>query len=45
MKKAKIYKPAQTVMQSGVKKYEKWVIEFITEDTGVNPLMGVGKFY
>ena len=27
-------------MQSGVKKYEKWVIEFITEDTGVNPLMG-----
>ena len=40
MKKAKIYKPAQTVMQSGVKKYEKWVIEFITEDTGVNPLMG-----
>ena len=40
MRKAKIYKPAQTVMQSGVKKYEKWVIEFITEDTGVNPLMG-----
>ena len=24
----------------GVKKYEKWVVEFITEDTGVNPLMG-----
>ena len=40
MKKAKIYKPAKTVMQSGTKKYDKWVIEFITEDTGVNPLMG-----
>ena len=27
-------------MQSGTKKYDRWLIEFITEDTGVNPLMG-----
>ena len=40
MKKAKIYKPSKTAMQSGTKKYDKWIIEFITEDTGVNPLMG-----
>ena len=27
-------------MQSGNKKFDKWIIEFITEDTGINPLMG-----
>ena len=27
-------------MQSGMKKFEKWIIEFITEDPGKNPLMG-----
>ena len=27
-------------MQSGTKKFDKWIIEFITEDTGINPLMG-----
>ncbi len=27
-------------MQSGIKKFEKWVIEFISEDPGKNPLMG-----
>ena len=27
-------------MQSGKKKDEKWVIEFETKDTGINPLMG-----
>ena len=27
-------------MQSGVKKFDKWIIEFITEDPGKNPLMG-----
>ena len=27
-------------MQSGEKKYNKWFIEFITEKTGINPLMG-----
>tara|TARA_B100000959_G_C14909459_1_gene594479 strand:+ start:28 stop:312 length:285 start_codon:yes stop_codon:yes gene_type:complete len=40
MKKAKIYKPSKSVMQSGNKKFDKWIIEFITEDTGINPLMG-----
>ena len=27
-------------MQSGLKKFDRWVIEFITEDPGKNPLMG-----
>ena len=40
MKKAKIYKPSKTAMQSGVKKFDKWVIEVITEKPGINPLMG-----
>ncbi len=40
MKKAKIYKPSKTAMQSGIKKFDKWVIEFITKDSSVNPLMG-----
>jgi len=40
MKKARIYKPSKTAMQSGTKKYDKWIIEFITEKTGINPLMG-----
>jgi len=40
MKKAKIYKPSKSSMQSGTKKYNKWVIEFITEKPGINPLMG-----
>ena len=40
MKKAKIYKPSKTAMQSGLKKFDKWIIEFITEQPGINPLMG-----
>ncbi len=40
MKRAKIYKPSKTAMQSGLKKFDKWIIEFITEDPGKNPLMG-----
>ena len=27
-------------MQSGVKKFDKWIIEFVTKEPGVNPLMG-----
>ena len=27
-------------MQSGTKKYNKWVVEFISKKTGINPLMG-----
>ena len=40
MKKAKIYKPARTVMQSGERNTKNWLLEFDTLDTGVNPLMG-----
>ena len=40
MRKAKIYKPSKTAMQSGIKKFDKWVIEFIISDPGKNPLMG-----
>ncbi len=27
-------------MQSGTKKYNKWILEFISEKPGINPLMG-----
>ena len=27
-------------MQSGLKKFDKWIVEFITNDTSINPLMG-----
>ena len=27
-------------MQSGTKKYDKWIIEYVTEKPGINPLMG-----
>ena len=40
MKKAIIYKPSKTPMQSGSRKYNRWIIEFITEKPGINPLMG-----
>ena len=40
MKKAKIYIPTKTAMQSGRGKLKKWVLEFITKDPSVNPLMG-----
>ena len=40
MRKAKIYKPSQTVMQSGKRNTRKWILEFDTLNTGVNPLMG-----
>ena len=40
MKKAKIYKPSKTAMQSGLKKFDKWIIEYLVKDPGKNPLMG-----
>ena len=40
MKKAKIYIPTKTAMQSGMGKLKKWVLEFNTKDTSINPLMG-----
>ena len=40
MRKAKIYKPSRTAMQAGMKNTKKWLLEFDTLNTGVNPLMG-----
>tara|TARA_Y100001970_G_scaffold186209_1_gene226448 strand:+ start:1964 stop:2248 length:285 start_codon:yes stop_codon:yes gene_type:complete len=40
MKKAKIYIPTKTAMQSGRGKTKKWVLKFQTKDSGINPLMG-----
>ena len=40
MKKAKIYIPTKSSMQSGLGKSDKWIIEFETENSGINPLMG-----
>ena len=40
MRKAKIYIPTKNSMQSGLGKSDKWLIEFETEDTSINPLMG-----
>ena len=40
MKKAKIYKPAKTSMQSGRAKTKKWLLRFDDKKGGINPLMG-----
>ncbi len=40
MKKAKIYKPTQTAMQSGKGNSKNWLLEFDTLNNGINPLMG-----
>ena len=40
MRKAKIYKPTQTVMQSGKRNSKNWLLQFDTLNTGINPLMG-----
>ena len=40
MKKAKIYKPNKSAMQSGLGKTNKWILEFKVEDPIINPLMG-----
>jgi len=40
MKKAKIYKPSKTPMQSGLGKNNKWTFEYIAKKPGTNPLMG-----
>tara|TARA_Y100000590_G_scaffold59081_1_gene62621 strand:- start:241 stop:522 length:282 start_codon:yes stop_codon:yes gene_type:complete len=40
MKKAKIYKPSKTAMQSGKGNSKKWLLEFDTLDTEIDPLMG-----
>ena len=40
MKKAKIYIPNKSAMQSGLGKLDKWILEFETQDPTKNPLMG-----
>ena len=40
MKKAKIYIPNKSPMQSGLGKTSKWILEFVTNDPTTNPLMG-----
>ena len=40
MKKAKIYIPNKNPMQSGLKKTNKWILEFETKNPTRNPLMG-----
>ena len=40
MRKAKIYKPTKTAMQSGFRNTKSWILEFDTLDKGVNHLMG-----
>ena len=40
MKKAKIYIPNKSPMQSGIGKTDKWILEYETKDPSSNPLMG-----
>ena len=40
MKKAKIYKPTKTAMQSGKGNSKDWFLEFETLDNNISPLMG-----
>ena len=40
MKKAIIYIPNKSPMQSGLAKINKWILEFKTKDPTTNPLMG-----
>ena len=40
MKKAKIYKPNKSAMQSGLGKLNKWILEYEANNPTKNPLMG-----
>ena len=40
MKKAKIYKPAKSSMQSGIANTKSWLLEFEVGDSKTEPLMG-----
>ena len=40
MKKSKIYIPSKTATQSGLGKDDKWILEFDSKDTTINPLLG-----
>ena len=40
MRKAKIYKPTKTAMQSGTRNTKNWILEYESLKTGISPLMG-----
>ena len=40
MKKALIYIPSKTAMQSGRGKLKNWLLEFETRESSISPLMG-----
>ena len=40
VKKAKIYRPTKTAMQSAKRNTKNWLLEFDTLDCGIKPLMG-----
>ena len=40
MKKAKIYNPTKTAMQSGRRNNKIWLLVYEALNTGINPLMG-----
>jgi hypothetical protein len=40
MRKAKIYKPTKTAMQSGKRNVKNWLLEFETLNNSINPLTG-----
>ena len=40
MRRANIYKPTKTAMQSGKRNSKRWVLKFETLNTEINPLMG-----
>ena len=40
MRKAKIYKPTKTAMQSGRRTSKNWLLKFDSLNTGIDPLMG-----
>ena len=40
MRKAKIYKPSKSAMQSGKRNSKNWLLKFDTLSTDINPLMG-----
>ena len=45
MKRAFIYRPAKTSMQSGKAKTKKWLLRFEDDKNGINPLMGWESSY
>ena len=45
MKKAKIYKPAKTAMQSGMRNTKNWILEFDSMNKTTNPLTGLSLIH